>query len=592
MELPPAIAPWGPELAMFRDEIALALGGMVARVAHAIGPLPAAARDARDEPDGFGGLARRGPYERLLLTEWLLATELPDEFIRRAASAEHAFLELEHLSPATERRTIAVFDAGPSQLGAPRLAQLAVLIALARRAHLAGATLGWVVLQEGQATDEVVVREGLTPATAKALFATARSSEPSGARLSRVRAGTETKGAVQSLRDTWVVGGAVVSRLAAESGSARVEISDVIDGGAKRLRVVVAGASSGPRAVELELPPDPLIARLFRDPFKPAAPSAPALRASGAPSVFFASSGTKVYARVGGRAYAMTVPEGSPGFGSVKKITWPELVAVGRLRRETVWLFSDPATRALTLRLGRTHIAAGHFTTEPGAHAPWRPDPEGPLVPLVVRRAGSTWSAFYRDERGWLFGWSSSGGRAALVDRGVMAVATDGVRIATVSKAPEGRLSVFPVQPTETLTVPVVIPIGEEPILEAHLHFRVDGSVLAAVRTASDRYRVVDSKDGLVSAEFEVAESLRAVGVTPSPFGRGALIAVTAGGRVVLAGPSWSRDLFELESGASDISVDPLGKSLAALHERGVLELFRLDRFARIGTWDLAKEAR
>ncbi len=122
MELPPAIAPWGPELAMFHDELALALGGLVARVAHAIGPLPSATRDARDEPDGFGGLARRGPYERLLLTEWLLANELPDEFVRRAVSAEHAFLELEHLSPAIARRTIAVFDAGPSQLGAPRLA--------------------------------------------------------------------------------------------------------------------------------------------------------------------------------------------------------------------------------------------------------------------------------------------------------------------------------------------------------------------------------------------------------------------------------------------------------------------------------------
>lgn len=592
MELPPAIAPWGPELAMFHDELALALGGLVARVAHAIGPLPSATRDARDEPDGFGGLARRGPYERLLLTEWLLANELPDEFVRRAVSAEHAFLELEHLSPAIARRTIAVFDAGPSQLGAPRLAHLAVLIALARRAVDAGATLGWAVLQEGEETGEVTVREGLTPATARALFATARCNEPSAPRFARVRDASEVKGAQQSLGDTWVVGGAAAARIGAERGAARVEVSDVIDGGAKRLRVVVTSGSSGPRAVELTLPPEPLIARLFRDPFKPAPRGAPTPRAGGAPSVFFASSGTKVYARVGGRDYAMTVPEGSPGFAAVKRMSWPELVAIGRLRRETIWLLADPTSRALTLRVGRTNLSAGHFTTEPGAHAPWRPDPEGPLVPLVVRRAGAAWSAFYRDERGWLFGWSSSGGRAALVDRGVMAVTSDGIRIATVSKAPEGRLSVFPVQPTETLTVPVAIPIGDDPILEAHLHMRVDGTVLAAVRTAADRYRVVDSKDGLVTAEFEVGETLRAVGVTPSPFGRGALIAMTPAGRVLLAGPSWSRDLFELEPGVAEVAVDPMGKSLAALHERGVLELYRLDRYAKIGAWDLAKEAK
>ena len=43
------------------------------------------------EIDGYAGLARRGDFERLLLSEWLLADEMPDEFIRRATSNELAF---------------------------------------------------------------------------------------------------------------------------------------------------------------------------------------------------------------------------------------------------------------------------------------------------------------------------------------------------------------------------------------------------------------------------------------------------------------------------------------------------------------------
>src|SRR5205814_2319608 len=83
------------------------------RLALAIGPL----RDSRSaragEIDGLDGLARRGSYERLLLSEWLLLDEAPDEFLRRAAASEHAFLHLQRRQPGRTRRSIALLDAGP-----------------------------------------------------------------------------------------------------------------------------------------------------------------------------------------------------------------------------------------------------------------------------------------------------------------------------------------------------------------------------------------------------------------------------------------------------------------------------------------------
>ncbi len=47
-------------------------------------------------PDGYDGIGRRGSYDRLLASEWLIHDELPDEFLRRVVSGEHAFLRRLH----------------------------------------------------------------------------------------------------------------------------------------------------------------------------------------------------------------------------------------------------------------------------------------------------------------------------------------------------------------------------------------------------------------------------------------------------------------------------------------------------------------
>ena len=150
LDLPPSLRPWGAQLSVLPTALALSIGPWLPRLAQAVGPLATEVTATTGEPQGYGGLARRGPYDRLLLGEWLLADELPDEFLRRAIDGEHVFYELSHRAPVDRRRVVVLFDGGPQQLGGPRIAQLALLLLFARRAEAAGADLAWGVLQDPQ----------------------------------------------------------------------------------------------------------------------------------------------------------------------------------------------------------------------------------------------------------------------------------------------------------------------------------------------------------------------------------------------------------------------------------------------------------
>lgn len=115
------------------------------------GPLPAGSASPDGDPDGYDGLDRRGPLERLLMSEWALLQENPDEFIRRFAMREVAYLHPRRSAPRSERWSVAVFDAGPVMLGVPRLVQASLMLALADRADRAGATYAVGVLQQAPA---------------------------------------------------------------------------------------------------------------------------------------------------------------------------------------------------------------------------------------------------------------------------------------------------------------------------------------------------------------------------------------------------------------------------------------------------------
>lgn len=146
MRTPRALEPWEPELGFLAPEL---LGGLVPlsqRILEAVGALRMSSEQRSDQPNGYSSLARRGPYDRLLISEWAMQLENEDEFARRASMGEHLFLELDRRSPAQARETWLLLDSGPAQLGAPRIAQLATVIAFHRRAREANVPLKWAPL--------------------------------------------------------------------------------------------------------------------------------------------------------------------------------------------------------------------------------------------------------------------------------------------------------------------------------------------------------------------------------------------------------------------------------------------------------------
>lgn len=147
MQLPDSLQPWREWLEWFAPEQLPLFADLLGRLNPMLGPLRGLQQGGVPEPDGLGDLQRRGPYERLLSSEWLLADEVPDEFLRRAVVGEHMFLAPQYRAQQASRLIVVLFDAGPLQLGSARLVHMALLILLARRAKEAGAELRWGILQ-------------------------------------------------------------------------------------------------------------------------------------------------------------------------------------------------------------------------------------------------------------------------------------------------------------------------------------------------------------------------------------------------------------------------------------------------------------
>ncbi|MEZ4307557.1 MAG: hypothetical protein R3F14_05855 [Polyangiaceae bacterium] len=191
--LPRALGPWEKELGLFPEELAVALAPVVERLSLLLGPQGQRAGES-GEPDGYDGVSRRGPYERLLGSEWLLLSEIPEEFLRRAVSGEHSFLRTAHRPAVGGKSLVVLLDAGPDQLGAPRLAHLAALVVLGARAARTGATLLFAAIQE----DADRLREGLSRGAMRAVCSVRSRLPPSGGSraVARGQAGCGGFGAV------------------------------------------------------------------------------------------------------------------------------------------------------------------------------------------------------------------------------------------------------------------------------------------------------------------------------------------------------------------------------------------------------------
>ncbi len=355
--LPKGIAHWEKQLAIFPEDVALALGALAARLAIVL-DLPGTQRSRRDEPDGFAGLSRRGSYERLLLSEWLLQEELPDEFIRRAMAGEHSFLERAHRSDAAASRAVVLFDVGSDQLGGPRVVQLAVLITLARRAEAAGQSFAWGIVQDENAT----LHEGVTESGVRG-FVTHRSIRRStAADVTRWRAALGAR--VWSER--WLVGGDRLEEFAAELEAHRVAISEVLElESTNRVQArVFHRGTARPRETTLVLPPARTAVQILRDPLAASATrQTPSGRLAPSSPLLFSPDGRRLWA-IGERGELVTIQVPNSPRAAQGQVTATRLgdsgsiVAVGQARskKRTVAVTWDDHHHVLHVLSKRGHV--------------------------------------------------------------------------------------------------------------------------------------------------------------------------------------------------------------------------------------------
>lgn len=316
---PRALAPWQAALDLFDAEIAGALGPLLPALSLALGPMRASRPEGGGDPDGFSGVARRGSYERLLLTEWLLADEAPLEFARRAAAGEHAFLQIARRAPTRAMTSVALFDAGPDGLGDPRVAHLALLLVLAARAERAGARFAWGLLHQPEAA--------LFPAVTKESVMSLLAGRTAIAPTSSDVAAWIDRAAASRWEDAWIVGaGAHLPTWK----HGLVTVRDPLDPARRALSVTVRAPSRPAREIELDLPPGRVTARLLREPFAPTPaptvrpppePEKPAAKAVPCSNLVFAPNGAKLFARAeSGEIIAYPVPSSaSAGHGRPKR---------------------------------------------------------------------------------------------------------------------------------------------------------------------------------------------------------------------------------------------------------------------------------
>jgi hypothetical protein len=333
MKLPASLAPWAKHLQIFPEEISLTLGNFVQRIALFIRPLDSGAEDADGEPNGYDGVARRGIYERLLLSELALADDFGEEFIRRAAMGEHLFLHLSRILPGAKRISVALFDAGALQLGAPRIAHLATFIVLARRAEQAGAMFLWGVLQDAK---QLVISDD-TEASLKILLESRTAAAVNREDVSEWR---EKLREIDKMSDVWLIGSENLSQFEETKKFSHLYIEESLELEKRELFLKIKSASGTERTTVLELPPPNVCTRLLRNPFeripKPDFTSIKLDR--NVTNFFFDSTGAKLFVKLNSNDVWSFAVQNTQGSGKIyptvyKSYDSKNFVAAGRLRK-------------------------------------------------------------------------------------------------------------------------------------------------------------------------------------------------------------------------------------------------------------------
>lgn len=393
--VPAELDPWLPWLRA-QLQAADTLSPWMPLLAAAVGPRAEIwDADPGGAPSGWSGLTNRGTFDRLAISEWLLADEMPDEFLRRAGSGEQLFVELERTRPQRAPWAVVLCDCGPDQLGPPRLVHYALLVVLHLRDPAVRLRSG--AIQGSVLWDAPVERE------AGVALARSRTRRPP----SVADAAAWTKRLAEADPDAdppdlWVVGGEGATQLPFGRAN-RVSVAEDEVSGA--LDVVVRRADGSEARVSLPAP-EGRPEYVLRDPFAPRrARTTWHAPGTGPVSITYAAS-DRLYVRRsaddGDRLWVLATPDRvreRPRVLHSDAVVGGQLVAAGRSNREpwSLWTVGD----ALVLHRG---AASSEKPLPDGFARPTPGDAVGPLfaaggVVVVRDGAGTVWRmAWDRDE--------------------------------------------------------------------------------------------------------------------------------------------------------------------------------------------------
>lgn len=572
ISLPSSLAPWSGQLDLFPPELSLAVGPLVQRIAAAIDPLHLEDAPGDDDPDGFDGLVNRGSYERLIASDWLLADEIPEEFERRATMREHLFLKTAKRNRAHGLGSIVLFDSGPEQLGSPRLAHLAILIVLIRRADRARANFAWGILQNPG-------RAFLHGSGKSEMMELLRARTSANVSDSSLNDWMERSLEISRPEEIWLVGGQRLHQISPHHVVSRVKVEDVLEPGVRQVAVEIQRPKGRPRRVLLDLPGDGACARLLRDPYQirvgVSRKLSPAATASG---LLFAHGGRHLFTTTpDGTLISFPVPRAPfDAAGDAKQHALGNIgriVAANRVRRSTTVVSLEEISLRISYVGKKSYPPPGHYFLRHDQFVWPREDHQGLLFPCVR-------SPVSKSEKSCLFVLDGSGNlfRLATVgDEQVALLEESGVLALTSLAGIPAYLRMDKVKRTVEYTYAglgryrTAVSRDSDPVEKAFFGFGADTQplfCLLAIQKGPFNWLVVSGENR--SKEIRTDPGQEIVGVIQEPRYAEALISLRENRHVVtLKAHNWERTLFESQDSIAHLTVCQSRPWIAYLTTKG-----------------------
>ena len=572
ISLPSSLAPWSGQLDLFPPELSLAVGPLVQRIAAAIDPLHLEDAPGDDDPDGFDGLVNRGSYERLIASDWLLADEIPEEFERRATMREHLFLKTAKRNRAHGLGSIVLFDSGPEQLGSPRLAHLAILIVLIRRADRARANFAWGILQNPG-------RAFLHGSGKSEMMELLRARTSANVSDSSLNDWMERSLQISRPEEIWLVGGQRLHQISPHHVVSRVKVEDVLEPGVRQVAVEIQRPKGRPRRVLLDLPGDGACARLLRDPYQirvgvsrklsPAATASGLLFAHGGRHLFTTTpDGTLISFPVPRAPFDAAADAKQHALGNIGRI-----VAANRVRRSTTVVSLEEISLRISYVGKKSYPPPGHYFLRHDQFVWPREDHQGLRFPCVR-------SPVSKSEKSCLFVLDGSGNlfRLATVgDEQVALLEESGVLALTSLAGIPAYLRMDKVKRTVEYTYAglgryrTAVSRDSDPVEKAFFGFGAGTQplfCLLAIQKGPFNWLVVSGENR--SKEIRTDQGQEIVGVIQEPHYAEALISLRENRHVVtLKAHNWERTLFESQDSIAHLTVCQSRPWIAYLTTKG-----------------------